>query len=69
MIKLSKRALRNALGLENDAALARWFEISQAAVSQWPEDEDIPRQRAMEAALRRPDLFGSTEPERIARAG
>lgn len=58
MIKLSKKTLRDALELDNDAELARWFDISQAAVSQWPEDGNIPEKRAMQAVLRRPDLFG-----------
>lgn len=69
MIKLSKRDLRDALELDSDAALARWFEISQAAVSQWPEDGDIPEKRAMQAALKRPDLFGPGAAAPAARVG
>jgi DNA-binding transcriptional regulator YiaG len=57
MITLSKKDLRDRLGLDSDADLARWFEISQSAVSQWPDEGAIPKQRALEAALKRPDLF------------
>lgn len=59
MIAITKRRLRAALG-ENvtDAEISRFFGISQAAVSQWKEDDDIPERRALAAAFKRPDLFG-----------
>jgi hypothetical protein len=63
MITLSKKDLRDRLGFESDADLARWFDISQAAVSQWPEQGAIPRQRALEAVVKRPDLFQPAPPE------
>lgn len=65
MTNITKRQLRVALrdpdGSDlSDADLARWFGISQSAVSQWEEDAPIPRLRALEVAVRRPDI---TEPE------
>jgi len=61
MTNMTKRQLRAALrepeGPElSDADLARWFGISQSAVSQWDEDAPIPRLRALEVAVKRPDL-------------
>lgn len=54
---LTKKQVREALGLRTDAALADWFEVSRAAVAQWTEDEPLPRLRQLEACQRRPDLF------------
>ncbi|NLA67991.1 MAG: hypothetical protein GX856_07085 [Gammaproteobacteria bacterium] len=61
MTKITKRQLRAALREApapelSDADLARWFGISQSAGSQWEEDAPIPRLRALEVALKRPDL-------------
>ncbi|HLU91598.1 MAG TPA: hypothetical protein VKZ46_03345 [Pedomonas sp.] len=59
MIAITKRQLRAALGDGvTDAEISRFFGISQAAVSQWKEDDDIPERRALVAVLKRPDLFG-----------
>lgn len=65
MTTITKRQLRTALqGADlpalSDADLARWFQVSQSAVSQWDEDQPIPRLRALEVALRRPDIFGAS---------
>lgn len=59
---ITKRELRRALGETTDAALARFFDISTAAVAQWPEDRPIPERRALFAALKRPELFGALGP-------
>lgn len=64
MITLTKTLLRERLGHAgapaSDAAIARFFGISQSAVNQWGDaDAAIPVSRAMQAALTRPDLFGS----------
>lgn len=71
MTNITKRQLRAALrdpaGSDlNDADLARWFGISQSAVSQWEEDAPIPRLRALEVAVRRPDI---TEPDATSLTG
>lgn len=51
----SKRSAKAALGLETDAALAEFFGVSRAAVSQWPEDAALPdlRQLQLERHLMR----------------
>lgn len=41
-----------------DVAIAAFFGITQAAVSQWDEDAPIPERRALKAIQKRPDLFG-----------
>lgn len=64
MISLSKREIRQALARDAgtdkclDADIARWFGISQAAVSLWGEDDPVPAGRVMQAMKKRPDLFG-----------
>jgi len=59
MLAITKKQLRAALGdPANDAEISRFFGISQAAVSQWGEDEPIPERRALAAVFKRPDLFG-----------
>jgi hypothetical protein len=59
MLAITKRQLRTALGdPANDAEISRFFGISQAAVSQWGEDDPIPERRALAAVFKRPDIFG-----------
>lgn len=55
---LTKRAVRTALGLDTDAALADLFGITRAAVSQWEDEKAIPEFRWLQLQLLRPDLFG-----------
>lgn len=55
---MTKVELRKALGDCSDAELARFFKITPAAVSQWPDDQPIPRLRWLEVGHLRPDLFG-----------
>ena len=56
-LTLTKRQVRNALG--HDAAVARFFAISTAAVAQWELDKPIPALRVLQAMAKRPDLFGT----------
>lgn len=58
---LTKRKVREALGL--DADVARFFGISTAAVAQWELDKPIPALRVLQAMARRPDLFGTLSAE------
>lgn len=55
---LTKRVVRQKLEADTDAEVARFFGISAAAVSQWPEDQAIPELRQLQAERKRPDLFG-----------
>jgi len=56
-LSLTKRQVRAAIG--HDAAVARFFEISTAAVAQWELDKPIPARRVLQAMVKRPDLFGT----------
>jgi hypothetical protein len=49
MDRISKRELRAALGVETDAEVAAFYDISPAAVSQWGEDAPIPELRQLQA--------------------
>lgn len=40
------------------AAVARFYGITDAAVSAWPDNASIPELREVQLRLRRPDLFG-----------
>lgn len=57
MDRITKRELRAALGVDTDAEVVAFYEISASAVSQWPEDEPIPELRQLQAMTRRPELF------------
>lgn len=57
MKPFTKRLLRQALGVETDASLAKFFRVSASAVSQWPEDGPIPEIRQLQLEKWRPDLF------------
>lgn len=56
-MNITKRAVREALGLKNDAALAAFFKTTRSAIHQWPEDAPIPQNRQWEFQARRPALF------------
>lgn len=58
-LSITKRQVRDALGQGSDASVARFFEISTAAVAQWGLDSPIPARRALQAVVKRPDLFGA----------
>jgi hypothetical protein len=49
---ITKRRARELLRAKNDAELARLFDISDAAVSQWGEDKPIPPLRQLQIAAR-----------------
>ena len=56
-MNITKRAVREALDLNTDAALAAFFNTTRSAVHQWPEDAPIPRARQWELQARRPGVF------------
>jgi DNA-binding transcriptional regulator YdaS (Cro superfamily) len=47
-------------------AAARFFEISQAAVSQWKQKNKIPQARLLHLKAARPDLFDKSSQDRAA---
>lgn len=55
--RLTKAQLRDALGVDTDAAVADFFEISRSAVAQWGDGDPIPELRQLQAERKRPDLF------------
>lgn len=59
----TKRQVREALELSEDAQLARLFGVTRAAVSQWPDDKPLPLARRFQLALMRPDLFQASPTE------
>ncbi|WP_343182312.1 hypothetical protein [Stenotrophomonas maltophilia] len=54
---MTKASVKTLLGLESDAELARFFNVSRGAVFHWPEEQPIPDSRQWELKARRPDLF------------
>jgi DNA-binding transcriptional regulator YiaG len=57
MSELTKKAVRETLGVDTDSALAQVFNVSRAAVAQWDEDKPIPPARQMWLRLHMPDKF------------
>lgn len=60
-MNMTKREVRDALGLETDVELAAFFGVTKGAVSLWPNDEAIPEGRQWQARALRPDIFGTPE--------
>ena len=58
-MRMTKREVKAALGIETDADLARLFSpsIGRWAVGQWPDDEPIPSARQWELRARNPEKF------------
>lgn len=54
---MTKSAVKQLLGIESDAELARFFEVSRGAVFHWPDDQPIPESRQWELRAKRPELF------------
>lgn len=57
LMDITKRQAKEALGIETDAGLARFFGILRQAVAQWKEDEPLPQARQWELRAKRPRLF------------
>lgn len=53
---MTKRELIELFG--SAAKVAEFFDITDAAVSQWDMDEPIPELRMWQGRHKRPDLFG-----------
>lgn len=64
----TKSEAKKALGMGSDAALARYLNVSKAAVGKWDEHKPLPFRRQWLLHLKRPDLFpwSATDTERAA---
>lgn len=65
-MKFTKREVKDALGIETDAALGRYLGVGRSAVDQWLDDEPIPGARQWQLRAKRPDIFPEPEPKREA---
>ena len=54
---MTKTQVKERLGIETDAELARIFDIGRWAVGQWPDDHEIPELRQLQLKERFPDVF------------
>lgn len=64
-MNMTKREVKEALNIESDADLARYFGIGRWAVGQWPDDAPIPQGRQWELRAKMPATFPT--PGRIRR--
>ena len=64
---ITKASVKRALGIETDTDLAQFFATSKQAVSQWGDDNaPLPKGRQWQAIALRPDLFETTNHNRVA---
>jgi len=55
---ITKRQIKEALGIKTDVEVAAFFGTSKQAVSAWGDDDEaIPDGRKWQAVATRPDLF------------
>jgi hypothetical protein len=54
---LTKRLLKQKLGIKTDAGLARFFKCTRAAVNLWAADKSIPELRVLRLRESHPELF------------
>lgn len=54
---LTKRLLKQKLGIKTDADLARFFGCTRAAINLWSADKPIPELRALRLRASHPELF------------
>lgn len=64
-MEMTKRKVKEVLGIQTDAELARQFTptIGRWAVGQWKEDKSIPLARQWELRAKYPDLFPPAQSE------
>lgn len=58
-MEMTKRTVKEVLGIQTDAELARQFTpaIGRWAVGQWADDKPVPLARQWELRAKYPDLF------------
>ena len=57
-MKITKRHLKERLGLATDVQIAEFFGITKQAVGSWGDDEPLPEGRQWQVIALRPDIFG-----------
>jgi hypothetical protein len=60
-MQMTKRAVKEALGITSDAELGRVFNLSRRAPHLWPDDEPIPELRQLQLQVMRPEIFGGPQ--------
>ncbi|WP_202844749.1 hypothetical protein [Luteimonas saliphila] len=60
-MSITKRQIKDGLGLKTDVDVAYFFGTTKQAVGQWGEDNAIPPGRQWQARALRPDIFGTPE--------
>lgn len=59
-MNITKRQIKEALGLGTDVEVAAFFGTSKQAVGAWGDDDAIPDGRKWQAIALRPDIFGES---------
>jgi hypothetical protein len=57
-MNITKRQIKDALGLTTDVEVAAFFGTSKQAVGAWGDEDAIPEGRQWQAIALRPDVFG-----------
>jgi len=57
-MNITKRQIKEALGLATDVEVAAFFGTSKQAVGAWGDEDAIPEGRQWQAIALRPDVFG-----------
>jgi len=58
-MNITKRHIKESLGLTTDVEVAAFFGTSKQAVGAWGDDESLPEGRQWQAIALRPDLFAA----------
>jgi len=57
-MNITKRQIKESLGLATDVEVAAFFGTSKQAVGAWGDEDPIPEGRQWQAMALRPDIFG-----------
>ncbi|MGC1550811.1 MAG: hypothetical protein WA777_19995 [Rhodanobacter sp.] len=57
-MNITKRQIKESLGLATDVEVAAFFGTSKQAVGAWGDEDAIPEGRQWQAIALRPDIFG-----------
>lgn len=69
-MNMTKRQIKQALGITTDVDVAAFFGTTKQAVCGWGDDDaSIPDGRKWQAIAMRPDLFAKTHAADLRRAG